>query len=458
MLFNYIINLFKSQKIFGILLFFYLFFIFFPVRRTFFTEHAYLLGKYSDFTSFSLYISDILLLLLALIILIQDNSLFKVKNYFLSNFFKISTLLGIFVFSLILNLFFHGKTFSGLNIYFFVKLVEIIIVAYGTIGLMFSQKFTSPTFHDKLLQIFALFTSFQAILAIIQFTKQSSIGLYRLGESHLGKDIVGASKIIIEGERYVRGYGTFPHPNILSVFLVTGTLIYAYLFYKSQKKQSFLYALALFINILGITVAFSRAGYLGLAFGLTIYFGFLLVYYFKKKIANLKNILLSAVTILFLIFISFLIFKPFLIGRLTISDAATTERGEYNRIALKMIKANPFLGTGVGDSVLHMQQYAGRYLQLWERQPIHNYFLLSGAELGIPAALILIYIFTSHTKILMHNIKLAFSEYNVLFISILSTFLLLMLFDHYFYTLQQTQMLLWLTLGIIAGQNKKHPS
>jgi O-antigen ligase len=125
-----------------------------------------------------------------------------------------------------------------------------------------------------------------------------------------------------------------------------------------------------------------------------------------------------------------------------------------------MIKDNPLFGVGAGESVLHMEQYTNVKLEPWQKQPIHNYFLLSAAEIGIPGVLILIWIFLSHLKSLIFNLKSSkdfqLTAYNLLLIAILSTFLVLMLFDHYFYTLQQTQLLLWITLGVIAAQSKNH--
>jgi hypothetical protein len=44
--------------------------------------------------------------------------------------------------------------------------------------------------------------------------------------------------------------------------------------------------------------------------------------------------------------------------------------------------------------------------------------------------------------------------YPLMLFSGLISFLILMQFDHYFYTLQQTQLLLWLFLAIISSEMK----
>ena len=91
---------------------------------------------------------------------------------------------------------------------------------------------------------------------------------------------------------------------------------------------------------------------------------------------------------------------------------------------------------------------------------MHNYFLLSAAELGIPGMLILIWFFFLHLKKLVVSIKnqvLSGDKELTTYYMLLATFfsfLILMQFDHYFYTLQQTQMLLWIFLGIIASETR----
>src|SRR3989344_5461086 len=61
---------------------------------------------------------------------------------------------------------------------------------------------------------------FQAVIAILQFFKQSSLGLGLFGESVLGPHLTGiASFYNLTGEKIIRAYGTTPHPNILSAYL-----------------------------------------------------------------------------------------------------------------------------------------------------------------------------------------------------------------------------------------------
>jgi hypothetical protein len=93
--------------------------------------------------------------------------------------------------------------------------------------------------------------------------------------------------------------------------------------------------------------------------------------------------------------------------------------------------------------------------------------LLAAAELGIPGALILIWTFLFHLfgvwnlkisklfknwKLEIRNLQL--NLYHLTLSTIVLAFLVLMMFDHYFYTLQQTQMLLWAVLGMMAAETQ----
>lgn len=461
-----VLKKFNSEIWVKVFTFLFLLSLFFPIRHVFLTASSYLTGDYSDFTSFSLYLSDILLFFAFLFILWFNFTLFwsRIKD----------KRLWILIFWLILALFFAKNSISGLNIWNFIKFLEFIIVAYGTAYLAFS-KFDLKTWFFK---IFAWFCGIQSIIALAQFAKQSSLGLYRLGESHLAPNMLGVAKIVSNGTTFIRGYGTFPHPNVFSAFLVTGVLIAAYLLMISnQKKAKIAYSFLIFLNILGLTVAFSRGAYLALGVGLVIFFG--TMKYRKLEIARGPSVsegsetisstnqiasprLSSGLAISVLamsILISFAIFRPFLLTRATFSDQSTIDRKFYDQMGLKMAEQHPLFGVGAGENLLHMEQVSNKTLMPWEKQPPHNYFIIAAAELGIPFALILLWIFLYQLKAIYYKFKDDFSIYLLLLISLFTCFLVLMQFDHYFYTLQQTQMLLWILLGLIAAEtNQKNSS
>jgi O-antigen ligase len=411
-------------------------FIFLPYRQVFLNNFAYITGAYSDFTSFSLYLSDILIFFGFLLYFLPN------IRPILSNY--VTKPLHILLFWLLIVVIFHyNSPYLSLNLWFLLKFIELI-VAYGTFAFLFSKYRLFPLF----LRIFAFLSTFEAILAISQFYLQKSIGLHKIGETLIYADLQGIAKIVSGGTKFIRAYGTFPHPNVLSAFLVISIMFLFYLLINSTNlKQKFVWSGLLFINIVGLTLTFSRAGYLSLAIGLVVFFGFLT---FKNGLeANAKQLMQTVLIIFICLVTSFAIFKPLLLTRGTFSDQASIERVEYARAGIKLIKQKPIFGVGLGESVLHMEQAMGKPLEPWQKQPIHNYFILLTAELGIPGLLIFLWFITSQIYKLLTD---RFTTYNLLLTTCILCILVLIQFDHYFYTIQQTQIIFWLILGALASQ------
>ena len=88
-------------------------------------------------------------------------------------------------------------------------------------------------------------------------------------------------------------------------------------------------------------------------------------------------------------------------------------------------------------------------LPFWFYQPIHNFYLLLAAEVGLPALLAMLFflgnlVFSGAAK----HPGLSFN------LALLLFFLFLGLFDHFFWTTQQGQLIYWLTLGYVGGRAK----
>jgi O-antigen ligase len=77
-------------------------------------------------------------------------------------------------------------------------------------------------------------------------------------------------------------------------------------------------------------------------------------------------------------------------------------------------------------------------------QPVHNVFALVWAESGVFAVIFFV-------LFIAYGLKRSFSV-PILFISLLQI-VILSSFDHYFYTMQQTQLIFWLTMGIVYSYN-----
>ncbi len=403
----------------------------FSIRYVFQTPEAYSTGAYSDFTSFSLYLSDVLLVSGIAYAISRNKVIFD----------RIYWLLPVFTW-IILEIILHYGKFLNLQLYFGTRLIFLYLLIY------YIAKSIETTNRNLLSWIFMILAGVQSIIAIIQFIIQKSIGLYLLGESHLSPEMYGVAKIVAHGTKYIRGYGTFPHSNLLAAFLVVAIILNLYLLTINYKKSTDrLLGVILFLNIVGIVATLSRGGILALLIGLA---GFTALALANKHYQLLARIMVYAA----LGMISgFLFFQPFLLTRATITDNAVKERLFYNEIGKKMIKESPWIGTGIGVSVLHMEQNAKIKLESWEIQPIHNFYIISIAEWGIGSFILLSAIIYPIIKLyqkVFKQLKTRVIEYWDGSLAIIGTIILtLFLFDHYFYTIWPTQLLLALCLGLM---------
>ncbi len=397
----------------------------------------------SDFLNISVYLSDLLLLALLL-------ASIPVKNYStwwnsIKNVEKSYILLIIWSFISILYTFLPREAFNWFSL---LKLVELLILS------MFIAKIAQNR-GFRHVAAFGLIMSglIQALLAISQFVLQRSLNLFVIGEPTINRFLAGIAKIDLNGDKYIRAYGTFGHPNELAAFLVVAcaTTIYMLLITENKKIRIF-YLFTISAIILGIFVSFSRAGLAALMIFLIIIIAALAKQ--NKKTQNIS--LCPIVLILFasIIFFSAILF-PYLKAR--VSPAPTGfSRTLYNKTGWQIFKASPIMGVGLGNIIPAM---AGsiNYTETWQIQPPHIYLLIVACETGIIGLGIVVYILATRLAGLIKGLWLGDKEqiyFKIILLGSFTSILLLMFFDHYFYTAQQTQLLLWLVIGMISGQIK----
>lgn len=399
----------------------------FSIRYVFHSHEAYLTGAYSDFTSFSIYIVDIILIFLLILV-----SAFHMKQQVSKLWLYATT--GTVIW-LIIELVLQNSTNFSLQLYFSVRFVLLLLFALAVSQLSISR--------EKIAWVFVVLGAIQTVIATMQFYFQKSLGLYYVGESTLSPETLGVAKIVAHGTKMIRGYGTFPHPNILGAFLIVATLFNIYLLYKTlQKSRGILLTFLLLLNIFGVFVTFSRGGIIALGFGLFI--SIILLIHSK----NHKYFTQILGTVLISSLISILILLPYLNTRTTFSDTATKERIFYTEIGKRLIISQPYFGTGAGLSVLHMKQYSITDLKPWEIQPIHNFWLLLWAEWGMGSIMVAFLVFLPVISLFKRKISL----WRVYLIAIFGAIILLFMIDHYFYTLWPAQLILWLIIGLIMRE------
>lgn len=307
---------------------------------------------------------------------------------------------------------------------------------------------------------------FQAILAIFQFSFQHSVGFKWLGEylAHLGTS--GLSNFIVNGEKIIRAYGTFPHPNILAGFLLVSLACTLYLISCSKSIRSkFLYGLVSILIIFGLFYTFSRIAWI---LGILSLVYFLLFHVKQSIIAKRISSELAIITLIIIVSCGTLLAtqKNLLFSRSFESDGQISldSRVFYNNLALESIKGKYILGLGVGNYIPKIRDMfhaspvvkQGFYyrVQPWQYQPPHNIFLFTLVELGI-LGLITFCLMLAQALSSIWNIRKQLLGYTLLLIS--SILIIISLFDHYLITIQQGRLLLFLIIGMLmATKNLKY--
>jgi len=352
----------------------------------------------------------------------------------------LATLLIIASFSLI------QAQYINIAIFRLAKLLEMILLFTFVVSNFGKLK------KRQIIYALIIITAFtQGVIAISQYLLQHSLGLNILGESPIAANIVGVAKIVVNNEKIIRAYGTFPHPNVLAGFLILPILLCFYFWGRLQiwkeNNQKTLVKLLLIISeiilIISFILTFSRSAWFVLTLGIIVF-----IWINYKK---LKPILPGAVILFLTVIITIIILWPQITSRGIIADSssgdfALSNRTLLNKIALSIIASHPLLGIGIGNFVLNLNNFIPN-MPAWRFQPVHNLYLYYAAEIGIPGLLIFLSIIWVTLKKAFKYFKSS-NEILILLIT-LSSFLIIGFLDHYFYDLQQGMLIFWLILGLI---------
>lgn len=419
----------------------YLWIFLLPWQVRYFYE-AKIRGGAWEAGNISIYASEIVLLILLVINFI----LWAANKTSGKNWFKhidiTKSILWLIIFVIFAFLSAGWSIFPALSVYYGLKL----FLGLGIVWLLSTNKLSA----NKLATIIVASGMIQGILAIGQFLNQLVWGSKWLGMAGQDPQNLGVSVVDTGFRRWLRAYGSFPHPNILGGYLVL-TLGFAWwlfqqaetIWLKAKNRQIQIYEITLSFSIIiivsGILLSFSRVAWLatGLLFLIT-----LLQLIFKKAFISAKTFsIVFLLTILTTGLWVGIYSEPF-ITRIKASERleqlSFTQRIDSYEDAWLSFKQHPWLGTGLGVYTYSLhEQYPKRYV--WELQPPHNTFLLVMAELGIVGLVLLLIIFFLFTKSIFYQPQA---------LSIFSLLIFLMLFDHWWWSLSLGIYLLLLFSGI----------
>ncbi len=295
---------------------------------------------------------------------------------------------------------------------------------------------------------------FQALIAIFQYLRQSSLGFRILGESPISVNVTGVAVFIANGQKYLRSYGTTPHPNILAAWLMVGIFSFCafYLFYfKKESGRNDMGILSVLPFLLfGFLYTYSRV-IIGLCvLGLLVYFFIFYIRQEHKTYLNLKKRFLFLILTFIITFSAFAgAYWPQILSRIHISsqEEAVTQRAFFNRVAESVATSHPFFGIGIGQFVANFI-FKLKHLPAITYQPVHNIYLLIASETGfIGLFLFVLFLFFSFLGFIRRTQLAHPADLLILIISL--AFLITGFFDHFLWTSQQGSLVLWITMAFL---------
>lgn len=277
----------------------------------------------------------------------------------------------------------------------------------------------------------------------LQVIFQGEIGLSWFGEFSLDVTKSGISVLESDGQRWLRPYGLLPHPNILAGIITTGLLASAVWILDSGKKQP-MGGILFLIGFWFLLLTFSRGAWIGFAVGALFALPFI------WRLANFwKNIIQIVIGTVIVGTLFVAIFYPLLLSRAGISEQNTelrsvSDRIVYMDIARDAIEKHPLRGVGAGN----FPWYASNYLFYktdydLRGDNVHNIYLTVFSELGLIGFVLFMGMIASGIGAILQKRDTE----RIALLAIFVAWAIIGLFDHYIWTVIQTQTL-W--IGLLA--------
>ena len=269
----------------------------------------------------------------------------------------------------------------------------------------------------------------QALIVIMQVWFQRNIGLPLAIEPALSPEIAGVAKVSILDNVIVRGYGTFPHPNILAFAgILALLLLYAKMF---KKKLSIgIYVIVLILAgavdhyiltsiqaivigvftglqlIYGKAVKFSPSfnvisilalhilivlSFSKLAFILLLSLDFIwLTLLIRKSLFHVEQFQSRLTSLPRLVFDISMVAGVIILWAFPYSQLIDTviKRLIYMQDAFAMLQSNLWIGVGLGQYVSNLPDNR----EFWQYEPVHSAPLLLLNETGLIGGVILLLI------------------------------------------------------------------
>lgn len=393
---------------------FYLLILFLPIQlgQHFFFTFSFLAGVRSDYLAPTIYLTDAIAWLFIAGYLV---SLLRLHALRPSRWQQLLTFFGILLYLAATSWFVAANPWAAL--YRSGKLLEWLAVGYIAVRI------------QPRLSLITLFLSvavcFVSLVAIGQFTWQRSLGEWGwfVGERTFSVSTPGIATMTVGGQKILRAYGTFPHPNVLGGFLAIAlVIIAAHLRREKQKtgRWTVWYCFVWLVGAIALADTGSRTAWAVALIGTLLLVNGL----WWQQVR--QHSYLWAIAILLAVFGTALL--PFVWSA---ADPALIERTRLTREAVSLFLHSPIWGAGVNMVFPKTAPF----------QPVHHLFLLLFAEIGVVGGAWCVWELVTILRRSLQTGRLP--------AIIAIQWVCLGMFDHYLITLQQGLMLTMLVATLV---------
>jgi O-antigen ligase/polysaccharide polymerase Wzy-like membrane protein len=285
----------------------------------------------------------------------------------------------------------------------------------------------------------------QSVVALGQFTLQQTLVPPELRLPWLPSDPSGGGTPVVlspAGDRLLRGFGTFPHPNILGGYLALALACLPVLT-QGWSRRPMLWWLVGVVLVAGLLASFSRAAWLAALAGLGIWW-WTSHRYGRAGWSLLGLVPLTVAVVALSPLAPTVATRVFPFG----PDTNALERGSVeNRLALDrsgVSEGFDHLPLGVGAGNYGVVAVAEGYQEGWG-EPAPNLALLIATELGVPGLAAALVIFFGALRAIHGDRQL-----DVAAAAAGLGLLLLAMVDHYLWTMPLGRVITWAGLALVA--------
>jgi O-antigen ligase len=383
---------------------------------------AYVHGLYSDYLIPKLFVSDLVMMGILGVWIIDHRSQLmslnirqKLRQFFLQNS-KVVILTVLICITIVMAQFTSARPLTAS-----IQVLKIVMIVL--VGLvLFSQR---HVFQKQKITIWVVVITmlFQSLLGMYQFFQQQPLAPYYVfGETQLTQ-AVGITKLEINGTLRVAPYGSTSHPNILGGVLVIYLLITMLLTpaYKPSPTERVILRLTQMLTLCVILLTASFSAWLALLIGVAVIRGSA---YWRRVIGWGSLVMLLVMPILLQLWQYFY----------SISDPSITRRIVLNQAALELWLQHPILGVGIQNFTAYVDHVSQSQEIVRFIQPAHHSVLLWLSETGILGILLILLLLVWNWQRKKNGMAYLQLQWLAPFIPILSL-------DHYLLT-SQTGLLL----------------